>query len=135
MLMDVSTLILPALVSAVGVLVLILYRGPDTRLASLEGTSESRSNSDQQRAGIREDLDSHAKRDEDQNAAVQGALREFRVETREQFVALRAEANEKRAEMRNDVLNQRTETNAKLEKLSDQVTNLSQSLRPRRSAR
>lgn len=123
--------ILSALVSAVGILVLLLYRGHDTRLYNLENNSETKANAQTQRSIIARDQEEHIQRNDEQYQAMQNALKDFRIETREQFVSLRTENNEKRLEMRNDLTTYRSETNRQLEKLSDQIGTLDRRSRRR----
>ncbi len=118
--MDITT-VLSALVSIVGVLVLLLYRGNDRRLSILEGTYETKEIANGHRTSLKDDLFGHAERDEQQFEALQVSLREFRTEAREQVASMRNEANEKRIEMRNDLINYRTETNNQLSKLTDMI--------------
>jgi|SRR5579862_392651 len=107
--------LLPAIVALMGVLVLLLYRGVDARVGSLEANIEPRHYAEQHRLSLREDLDEHARRDEQQNLAIQSTLRDFTTSMERQFNAARIESNEKRSEVRTDLLAYRTETNARLD--------------------
>lgn len=124
--------VLSALVSIVGLLIILLYRGHDTRLFHVENILETKDHAEKAIEELKHDLETHSIRDETQFRAVQDTIKDFRADMDRKLEVIRSEGNEKRIEVRNDLLTYRSETNTKIEKLSDEIRILIRGLNGRK---